>query len=111
VRIYSPIKQVKDHDPQGIFIRRYVPELAAVPDEYLAEPHKMPWTAQRKSGCIIGERYPPPIVEHTAAYRKARARMGAIRRKAETKQQAEEVYRKHGSRRRPAASRKQNRNR
>ena len=56
VRIYSPIKQVKDHDPQGVFIRRYVPELAAVPDEYLAEPHKMPLTTQRQSGCIMGKR-------------------------------------------------------
>ena len=109
VRIYSPIKQVKDHDPQGVFIRRYVPELAAVPDEYLAEPHKMPLTTQRQSGCIMGKRYPHPIVEHTAAYREAQARMGAIRRQVETKRQATEVYRKHGSRRRPATSRKQNR--
>jgi deoxyribodipyrimidine photo-lyase len=64
VRIYSPRKQVEDHDPRGEFIRRWVPELAAVPDEHLAEPHLMPELLQAMVGCTIGVDYPAPIVEH-----------------------------------------------
>jgi deoxyribodipyrimidine photo-lyase len=39
VRIYSPEKQVLDQDPKGVFIRRWVPELQNIPDEYLAQPY------------------------------------------------------------------------
>ncbi|MEM1305611.1 MAG: deoxyribodipyrimidine photo-lyase/cryptochrome family protein, partial [Planctomycetota bacterium] len=63
-RIYSPKKQVEDQDPHGVFIRRYVPELADVPDEHLAEPHKMPPLLQQDAGCVVGRDYPAPIVEH-----------------------------------------------
>jgi deoxyribodipyrimidine photolyase len=41
LRICSPIKQARDPDPNGTLIRRYVPELAGVPDEHIHEPHKM----------------------------------------------------------------------
>ena len=98
VRIYSPIKQVKDHDPTGVFIRQFVPELAAVPDEHIAEPHKMTLTQQSQFGCSIGTAYPAPVVEHTAAYKAARERMYAVRRKDEAKTEATRVVKKHGSR-------------
>ena len=49
VRIYSPAKQVLDQDPKGVFIRRYCPELEAVPDEFLAEPQRMPLAVQRRA--------------------------------------------------------------
>ena len=100
VRIYSPIKQVKDHDPTGAFIRCYVPELAEVPDEYLAEPHKMPLSVQDACGCVIGKRYPRPLVDHGIAYRRARARIAAIRGNTEARREAQKVYQKHGSWRR-----------
>ena len=44
-------------------MRRYVPELTAVPDSYLAEPWRMPEGVQREAGCVIGEHYPGPIVD------------------------------------------------
>ena len=100
VRIYSPIKQVKDQDPTGKFIRQYVPELAAVPDEHIAEPHKMTLSQQSKAGCLIGTNYPSPIVEHSVAYKAARQRMYAVRRKDEAKSEAKRVVKKHGSRKR-----------
>ena len=102
IRIYSPIKQVQDHDPEGDFIRRYCPELARVPAKYMAEPHTMPLAVQRESGCRIGEDYPEPIVEHRSAYRRARARIHAVKASAEARETAREVYHRHGSRRRPA---------
>ncbi|MEM8864762.1 MAG: deoxyribodipyrimidine photo-lyase/cryptochrome family protein [Planctomycetota bacterium] len=100
VRIYSPIKQVQDQDPEGRFIRRYVPELAEVPPEYLAEPHKMPPILQQDVGCVIGQDYPEPIVPHAAAYAEAKQRMYAFRKRAAVREQSQHVLQKHGSRRR-----------
>ena len=54
LRIYSPRKQVEDHDPSGVFIRKWVPELAPVPDEHLAEPETMPPLYQAMIQCRIG---------------------------------------------------------
>jgi deoxyribodipyrimidine photo-lyase len=102
VRIYSPIKQVLDQDPEGVFIRQYVPELEAVPTEYIAEPQKMPGALQQKIGCVIGKDYPEPIVEHGIVYGEARKRIYAARTKAEARAESTRVYEKHGSRRRPS---------
>jgi deoxyribodipyrimidine photo-lyase len=52
-------------------VRRYVPELAAVPDDYLAEPWTMPPEVQERTGCRIGREYPAPIVDHAQARRDA----------------------------------------
>ncbi|MEM6779262.1 MAG: FAD-binding domain-containing protein [Planctomycetota bacterium] len=100
VRIYSPIKQVKDQDPQGHFIRQYVPELASVPDKHLAEPHKMTLAEQSKAGCWIGTQYPAPVVDHLVAYKEARERIYAVRGKNEARLEAKQVVKKHGSRKR-----------
>ncbi len=105
IRIYSPIKQVADQDPQGLFIRRYVPELLDVPDKHLAEPHKMTGMEQSFYGCQIGTDYPAPIVDHKSRYRLARDRMHAHKGLPETRAISAEVYKKHGSRKRPAHQR------
>ena len=69
IRIYSPGKQALDHDPDGAFIRRFVPELVDVPTAFLAEPHLMPVDMQEKFGCRIGRDYPAPVVDHAASLR------------------------------------------
>jgi deoxyribodipyrimidine photo-lyase len=98
VRIYSPAKQVIDHDPTGLFIRKYVPELSNVPTEYLAEPHRMPLGVQSAVGCRIGCDYPQPIVDHRAAYKSAQQKIFAIRQTASAIDEATRVFIKHGSR-------------
>ena len=102
LRIYSPAKQAAEHDPRGDFIRRYVPELEPVPDEYLAEPHRMPPLLQKMIGCVIGRDYPGPIVDHAAAYRLARDRMDAVADRPEAATEAGRVLLRHGSRGRRA---------
>ncbi len=99
VRIYSPIKQALDQDPEGRFIKRYVPELEAVPVEYLAQPHTMPASLQQRTGVRIGRSYPAPIVEHLGAYRAARERIAALRRTPQAREEADRVLARHGSRR------------
>ena len=70
-RIFNPILQSKKFDPHGAFIRRWVPELAQVSDEYIHEPWTMPAAAQSAAGCRIGADYPHPIVEHNWARQRA----------------------------------------
>lgn len=70
-RILNPTRQMESHDPDGVYVRRYVPELARVPDDYLSEPWTMPEDVQRRVGCVIGGDYPAPIVDHAEARRAA----------------------------------------
>jgi deoxyribodipyrimidine photo-lyase len=66
-RIFNPILQGKKHDPDGAYVRRWVPELTRVPDRYLHVPWEMPSDLQRQVGCVIGIDYPAPLVDHAWA--------------------------------------------
>ncbi len=70
-RIFSPARQQERFDPDGAYVRRYVPELAGVPDAYLIEPWTMPAEVQAQAGCRIGTDYPEPIVDHAEARQQA----------------------------------------
>jgi deoxyribodipyrimidine photo-lyase len=76
-RIYNPARHMERFDPRGDYVRRYVPELRDVPDRYLREPWTMPDEVQRQAGCVIGEDYPEPIVDHREARTEAFARYRA----------------------------------
>lgn len=65
-RVYNPRKQVRDHDPEGEWITEWVPELAALPSEYLGRPERTPLAVQDDCGVIIGEDYPRPVVDFAA---------------------------------------------
>jgi len=65
-RIFNPTLQSERFDPEGAFIRRWVPELARVPNEYIHAPQRMPPSLQEAVGCVIGKDYPAPIVDHSA---------------------------------------------
>ena len=73
-RIYNPTRQMASYDPDAAYVRRYVPELAGVPDEYVREPWTMPRDVQHEVECVIGEHYPEPIVDHAQARREALTR-------------------------------------
>ncbi len=66
-RIFNPVTQSEKFDPAGKFIRRYLPELAKVPDKYLHAPWKMPPGIQETCGVVVGRDYPPRIVDHGLA--------------------------------------------
>jgi deoxyribodipyrimidine photo-lyase len=78
-RIFSPTRQQARFDPDGVYVRRYVPELERVPDQYLAEPWTMPESVQDDAGCVIGRDYPAPIVDHAQARREALDRYATTR--------------------------------
>ncbi|WP_310385509.1 deoxyribodipyrimidine photo-lyase/cryptochrome family protein [Roseateles sp.] len=98
LRIYSPTKQALDQDPQGLFIRRWLPELARVPLPYLAEPWTMDPAVQRMAGCSIGVDYPAPIVDAHLAMRTAKDRMYGLRKTDGARAEADHVQARHGSR-------------
>ena len=66
-RIFNPVTQGQKHDPQGSFVRKWLPELGRVPEKYIQQPWAMPLEEQRKAGCQIGKDYPAPIVDHAWA--------------------------------------------
>jgi deoxyribodipyrimidine photo-lyase len=66
-RIFNPILQGKKFDPQGRFIRKWIPELNSIPLKYIHTPWELPADDQKKIGCIIGKDYPAPIIEHSFA--------------------------------------------
>jgi deoxyribodipyrimidine photo-lyase len=99
LRIYNPTKQAIEQDPRGVFIRRWVPELAGVPPAYIHMPWTMPADIQQAAGCVIGRNYPAPLVDHAAAVREAKRRLAAVRNAPAARAEARAVAEQHGSRR------------
>jgi deoxyribodipyrimidine photo-lyase len=88
-RIFNPVLQGEKFDPEGAYVRRWVGELARVPDRYLQRPWLMPEEIQREAGCILGKDYPAPMVDHAwarertlEAYRQAKVKQGKKERSA-----------------------------
>lgn len=63
-RIFNPVTQAERFDAQGPFRRRYLAELARVPEKFIHAPWAMTAFGQQQSGCVIGRDYPLPIVDH-----------------------------------------------
>jgi deoxyribodipyrimidine photo-lyase len=63
-RIFNPVTQSERFDAEGHFIRRYLPELARVAEQFIHAPWTMPAAEQQRVGCVIGRDYPLPIVDH-----------------------------------------------
>jgi deoxyribodipyrimidine photo-lyase len=99
-RIYNPVKQSIDQDPDGVFIRRWSPELASLPTPLLHEPWRMSAGDEALHGIAFGRDYPRRIVDHIEAARQARDRLAAVRREAGFGAAAQRVYVRHGSRKR-----------
>lgn len=66
-RVYSPIVFGKKTDPNGDYIRKWLPQLANFPKQYIFEPWTATATQQQQWGCVVGRDYPAPIVQHQVA--------------------------------------------
>lgn len=72
IRIYNPVKQSKEHDPDGLFIKKWLPQLEPVPTSFIHEPHKMTLIEQQMCHVYIGKDYPLPIVDIATSAKTAR---------------------------------------
>lgn len=98
MRVYNPIKQSKEHDPEGQFIRRWLPVLKTVPNDYIHEPWLMSDDQQKEFHCVLGKDYPMPIIDNKSATKKAKDKVYAIRSHPDYAQYSRQIFLKHGSR-------------
>ncbi|MAV48335.1 MAG: deoxyribodipyrimidine photolyase [Pelagibacteraceae bacterium] len=97
IRIYNPIKQSTDQDPNGSFIKKWVPELQNVPDKLVHEPWKLTYLEQKDLDLEIGKHYPHPIVDHHSSSKIARDKIWQIKKTDEAKFNAQKILQKHAS--------------
>lgn len=100
IRAYSVSKQSTDQDPDGEFIRTWIPELKDVPTECIHEPWLMSEAQQSEFNCILGRDYPMPIVDEKSARKEGVSRSYSAKSQPDVRQRSVEVYELHGSRKR-----------
>jgi deoxyribodipyrimidine photo-lyase len=93
--MYNPTKQAKDNDPDGTFIRRWLPELKDVPSIFIHSPWKMTAMDQAFSGVTIGENYPKPIVDLKESAKVARDKIWGHRKNTLVRQEQKRIIKFH----------------
>ncbi|XQU68447.1 hypothetical protein OJJOAM_001178 [Cupriavidus sp. H18C1] len=78
-RIFNPVTQSRKFDPEGRFIRRYLPQLAGLPDKYLHAPWTAPEAVLAAAGISLGKDYPRPIVQHDVARQETLERYAVVK--------------------------------
>jgi deoxyribodipyrimidine photo-lyase len=78
-RIFNPVSQSEKFDPAGRFIRRYLPQLAALPDEALHAPWQARPVDLAAAGLVLGRDYPAPVVQHDEARARTLARYAVVK--------------------------------
>lgn len=97
IRIYNPIKNSEEHDPEGTFIKRWLPELSNVPTAHIHEPWKMSQMEQVLYDTLIGKDYPYPIVDVDATRKFASDIMWGYRKTDDAKKEGARILQKHVS--------------
>ena len=95
IRIYNPIKNSMEHDPDGAFIKMWIPELAAIPLNFIHEPWKMSLMEQELCKTIIGVDYPAPIVDVELTRKYASDQVWGLKKTSKVKKEAQRILKKH----------------
>ena len=95
VRLYNPVKNSQEHDAEGVFIKKWIPELKNVPTEHIHEPNNMTPMEQLFCGVMIGEDYPEPIVNLKDSAKFARDKIWGHREHNEVKKENKRILRMH----------------
>ncbi len=95
IRIYNPTKNAKEHDKEGIFIKKWIPELKKIPTPILFEPWKMSLIDQETYECKIGKNFPKPIVDISKTYKYAASKLWSIKSDPKVKEESSRILQKH----------------
>ena len=98
IRTYNPIKQSKDHDPRGIFIKKWIAALQHVPENLIHEPWLMTGIEQEMYHCKIGIDYPVPIIDLKTAAAYAREHLWDTKKSKEVQKNNEKILAVHTKR-------------
>lgn len=95
LRIYNPTKNAQEHDSNGDFIRKWVPELAQLPTAFVLEPWSMTELEQQAYGCVLGNDYPKPIVDIKKTYKYASEVLWGMKRNSLVRKESKRILAKH----------------
>ncbi len=95
IRIYSPIKNSEEHDPEGVFIKQWIPELAEIPVNLIHEPWKLNPIEQQFYHCEIGKDYPKPIVNIEETRKYASDIVWSFRKNDDVREEGSRILKKH----------------
>jgi len=95
IRIYNPTKNAKEHDKEGVFIKKWIPELKKISTPLLFEPWKMSLIDQETYECKIGKDYPNPIVDISETYKYAASKLWSIKSDPKVKEESSRILQKH----------------
>ena len=95
LRIYNPIKNSYEHDPEGVFIKKWVPELKNVPQSYIHEPYIMSMMEQQFCNTEIGRDYPAPIISLKDSQKKASDILWKLQKHPNVTEDAVRILKRH----------------
>ena len=104
IRLYNPVKQSQEKDPKGEFIRRFVPEIAELPDVLIHAPWLLTPMESQLYDVILGQTYPHPIVDLEQTAKRARDSLWAFQKRDDVQQESKRILKQHTLPNRPRKS-------